>query len=217
MQTLKLIWNGLAVAAVLFMVWSVVQAFQNMSTPPSAPTTTVETQIIEAVRRVNKQIFIEHYAGVEVRHLDAPGGWAAFLRNLGVRQEFLVLIRGRVPAGIDLSQLRSEDIWVSSDGRRAQITLPSPQVFTEQVSLDLANSRVIENTDFCPGFICPRTNLESFFQAVDAEAKAALVQAAIEAGILSQAARDAEAYYTQLLNSLGIAEVRVIVRGYSGG
>jgi len=76
---------------------------------------------------------------------------------------------------------------------------------------------VIENTDFCPGFICPRTNLESFFQAVDAEAKAALVQAAIEAGILSQAARDAEAYYTQLLNSLGIAEVRVIVRGYSGG
>ena len=120
-------------------------------------------------------------------------------------------------AGIDLSQLRSEDIWVSSDGRRVQITLPPPQVFTEQVSLDLANSRVIENTDFCPGFICPRTNLESFSQAVDAEAKAALVQAAIEAGILSQAARDAEAYYTQLLNSLGIAEVRVIVRGYGGG
>lgn len=215
MRTLKLVWNGLAIAAVLFLVWSVVQAFQQASAPPTSVTTTVGPQLIEAVRRVNKQIFIEHYAGVEVRHLDAPAGWASFLRNLGVRQEFLVLIRGRVPAGIDLSQLRPEDIWVSSDGRRAQITLPPPQVFTDQVSLDLANSRIIENTDFCPGFICPQTSLESFFQSVDAEAKAALVQAAIEAGILSQTARDAEAYYTQLLNSLGIAEVRVIVRGYS--
>jgi len=212
---LKLVWNGLAIAAILFLVWSVYQAFQQISAPTTVTTTTVGPQIIEAVRRVNKQIFIEHYAGVEVRHLDAPDGWAAFLRNLGVRQEFLVLIRGRVPAGIDLSQLRDEDIWVSSDGRRVQVTLPPPEVFYEQVTLDLANSRIIENTDFCPGFICPQSSLESFFQSVDAEAKSALVEAAIEAGILAQAARDAEAYYTQLLNSLGIAEVRVIVRGYS--
>jgi hypothetical protein len=215
MRTLKLIWNGFAIAAVIFLIWSVIQAFQNPSAPQATSTTTVGPQIIEAVRRVNKQIFIEHYAGVEIRHLDAPGGWATFLRNLGVRQEFLVLIRGRVPAGIDLSQLRPEDVWVSSDGRRVQITLPPPQVFTDQVTLDLANSRIIENTDFCPGFICPRTELEQFFQSVDAEAKAALVEAAIESGILSQAARDAETYYTQFLNSLGIAEVRVIVRGYS--
>ncbi|WP_298816242.1 DUF4230 domain-containing protein [Chloroflexus sp.] len=215
MRWLKLVWNGLAIAAILFLVWSVYQAFQQISAPTTVTTTTVGPQIIEAVRRVNKQIFIEHYAGVEVRHLDAPDGWAAFLRNLGVRQEFLVLIRGRVPAGIDLSQLRDEDIWVSSDGRRVQVTLPPPEVFYEQVTLDLANSRIIENTDFCPGFICPQSSLESFFQSVDAEAKSALVEAAIEAGILAQAARDAEAYYTQLLNSLGIAEVRVIVRGYS--
>ncbi len=215
MRWLKLIWNGLAIAAILFLVWSIAQTFQQVSAPPISSTTTVGPQIIEAVRRVNKQIFIEHYAGVEVRHLDAPGGWAAFLYNLGVRQEFLVLIRGRVPAGIDLSQLRDEDIWVSRDGRRVQITLPPPVIFREQIALDLVNSRIIENTDFCPGFICPQSGIESFFQSVDAEAKAALAEAAIEAGILAQAARDAEVYYTQLLNSLGFAEVRVVVRGYS--
>jgi len=33
--------------------------------------------------------------------------------------------------------------------------------------------------------------------------------------LITQAAADAQTYYEQLLNALGIAEVRVIVRGYS--
>lgn len=173
--------------------------------------------IIEVVRRVNKQVFIEHYSGVEIRHVDAPKGWASWLGRAGIRQEFLMLVRGRVPAGIDLSQVDRDDIWVSVDGRRAQITLPAPQIFAENVALDLANSPIIESSDFCPGFICPGDRLSSFQAQLEPEVKRRLIAAAEEHGILAQAAADAEAYYEQLLNALGIAEVRVVVAGYTGG
>jgi len=213
--TLANLWNALALAAISFTLWSGYQLWQNAQAPTSADRVDVGLTIIEAVRHVNKQVFIEHYSSVEIRSIDAPEGWIAWLERAGVRQEYLMLVRGRVQAGFDLAQLGSDDVWVSADGHRAQITLPPPQVFADNVALDLANSRIIESSDFCPGFICPGDRLSNFQKEVEPEAKKRLIASAEEAGILSQAAADAEIYYEQLLNALGVAEVRVVIPGYT--
>lgn len=214
-NVLATLWNALALAAIGFTIWSGYQLWHSAGTPPSGDRVDVGLTIIEAVRHVNKQVFIEHYTGAEIRSVDVPEGWLKWLGEAGVRQEYLILVRGRVPAGFDLSKLSSDDIWVSSDGQRAQINLPAPQIFAENVALDLANSRILENANFCPGFICQDDRLSNFQQEVEPEAKQRLISAAEEAGILSQAAADAEVYYEQLLNGLGIAEVRVIIPGYT--
>jgi hypothetical protein len=44
-----------------------------------------------------------------------------------------------------------------------------------------------------------------------------MIAGAEVAGIRSQVAAQAEAYYEQLLNALGIAEIRVVVPGYTVG
>lgn len=206
------LWNALAILAIGFTAWTGYTTWQGPK-----DRTEVGPIIIEAVRHVNKQVFVEHYTSVEIRDIDVPEGWWSWLKNVGVHQEFLMLIRGNVPAGIDLSQLDEADIWVSPDGKRAQVTLPPPQVFTENVALDLENSRLLENSDYCPGFICPDDRLTRFKDRLAPEAEARLIAAAEEKGILRQAAADAEVYYEDLLNALGIAEVRVVIPGYTAG
>lgn len=215
LRTFTTLWNAIAIAAIGFTVWSGYQILQPPPLTPSVDRIDVEATIIEAVSHVNKQVFIEHYSGIEIRHIDAPEGWLAHFADRGLRQEFLMLVRGRVPAGIDLSQLSEDDIWVSADGKRAQLTLPAPKIFSENISVDLANSRIVESSDFCPGFICPDDRLANFQTIMEPEARKRLIRAAEEAGILKQAAADAERYYTQLLNGLGVAEVRVVVPGYT--
>jgi hypothetical protein len=209
------LWNAVALAAVVFAGWSGYQTWQNIQYPPSADHVDIGPVIIEQIKHVNKQVFIEHYDSIEVHNFDAPEGWLGLLKNIGVHQEFVMLIRGRVPAGIDITKMTPNDIWVSDDGTRAQITLPPPQIFAENVALDMENSSILQSTDYCPGFICPDDRLTNFQRQVEPEAKKRLIAAAEEKGILTQAATDAQAYYEQLLNALGIAEVRVIVRGYS--
>lgn len=215
LRILATLWNALALAAVGFTIYSGYQLWQTPPTAASADRVDVGATIIEAVAHVNKQVFIEHYSGVEIRNVDAPEGWLTWLGSAGIRQEYLMLVRGRVPAGFDLSALEPDDVWVSADGQRAQLTLPAPQIFTANVAVDLANSRIIESSDFCPGFICPGDRLSNFKDSLEPEARKRLIAAAEEAGILQQAAEDAEVYYTQLLNGLGVAEVRVVIPGYT--
>ncbi|OQY47179.1 MAG: hypothetical protein B6242_05630 [Anaerolineaceae bacterium 4572_78] len=133
---------------------------------------------------------------------------------LGIKQNIIVLIRGRVPAGFQLGNIDEDDIWVSSDGTRAQITLPPPVIFEENIAFDFENSRVLSTSDTCPNFICPTDTLAAYQELVLPAAREKLIVYARESGILDQAARDGEAYYTQLLKSLGFEEVRVIVEGY---
>lgn len=216
-HTFTTLWNSLVLVAVAFTIWSGYQFWHSVAEPKSVDRVDVSAKIIEVVRHVNKQIFVEHYSSAEIRNVDAPEGWLAWLGDVGVRQEFLMLVRGRVPAGIDLSQLGADDIWVSADGRRAQVTLPAPQIFTENISVDMAHTEIIQSSDYCPGFICPNDRLEAFKEHVEPEARKQLIAAAEEKGILTQTALDAAVYYEQLLNALGIAEVRVIVPGYTSG
>jgi hypothetical protein len=175
------------------------------------PTIIARSAILERIHHVNKQIFIEHYISVDVDYNEVPEGW---IKILGIKQEFVVMIRGRVPAGFDLQQLLSEDnIWISSDGRRAQLTLPPPMIFEENVAIDFENSYTLAEHDTCPGFIC-KDDLVAYQSEILPAGKKLLIEFALKSGILEQAARDGKVYYEQLLRTFGFEEVKVIVTGY---
>ncbi|NLF14662.1 MAG: DUF4230 domain-containing protein [Anaerolineaceae bacterium] len=211
--------NALAlVAVVLIASWLYNAVTDRLAPPEATPAGGPETvsdiasraAILERVQRVNKQVLVQHYNAVDVRYTEAPEG---FLGSLGVRQEFVMLIRGHVPAGLDLQQLSVDDLWISSDGRRVQLTLPPPEVFRDQVSIDFENSYILSQRDTCPGFIC-RDDLEAYQSEIMPTGRDLLVEYGLRNGILEQAARDGRSYYEQLLSALGFEEVRVIVTGY---
>ena len=150
---------------------------------------------------------------VDVYYSDTPKGWFEWLEKLGIKQDFVVLIRGRVPAGFDLSKLTERHVWTSSDGKRAQLTLPSPVVFEDNVSIDFENSRVLAQKDTCPSLIC-EDDLVAYQSEVLPAARDTLIEHAKRNGILEQAAKDGKAFYEQFLTSFGYEEVQVVIAGY---
>ena len=205
----RIIWNALSlVALVLAGLWGYNHFIENNT---GTETTTISTsEVLEAIKHVNKQIFIEHYNAVDVQHTEVPKSWISIL---GIKQEFIALVRGRVPAGFDLYQLTTGDIWISSNNERAQLTLNPPIIFEENVAIDFENCRILAQKDICPDFICSNS-LEAYQSQILPEGRDLLIEYARKNGILEQAAQDGKLYYEQLLKSLGFKEVRVIVKGY---
>jgi hypothetical protein len=116
--------------------------------------------------------------------------------------KLLLVAQGQVIAGVDLERIRPEDVRVS--GTSVFITLPAAEIFV--ATLDNDNTYVYDR----------ETAL--FGQQVDLEtlarqgAEAAILEAALEDGILDMAQDNAEGYVGQLMTSLGFEEV-VFVRG----
>lgn len=210
----RIIRNAITVVLLVLAMWWVYETFLNPPSPPPTEEITHGQPVLEAIKQVNKQLFVEHYNTVDVQYSEAPEGLLSFLGDLGVKQEFIVLLRGRVPAGIDLQELSEDDIWMSSDGKRVQLTLPPPMIFEDNVSIDLDNSRMLAQSDRCPGFICPETMLDAYEGKALPQGRDLLIEFALQSGILDQCATDGKAYYEQFLRSLGFEKVRVIVSGY---
>lgn len=210
LKILLIIFTAIIILLAGLITWWFYSNFINRQS--TAGTTTIINQgsVLESIRSVNKQIFIEHHNMVPIVYSEAPDGWIGLL---GLQQNMVVLIRGTVPAGFDLSELDERDIWISNDGKRAQITLPPPIIFEENVSIDFENSQILTQSDTCPSFLC-QDNLEAYQSEVLPNSKDMLIEFAHENGILNQAAHDGEAYYEQFLKSLGFEEIRVIVDGY---
>lgn len=166
-----------------------------------------------AIEHVNKQIFIQDNLVVDIEYTQVPEGWFEWLKELGIKQQFVVLVWGRVPAGFDLQQLDEEDIWVSQDGKSVQLTLPPPIIFKDNVSIDFDRTRVYSR-DTCPDLVC-RDSVKAYQERVMPVAVDRLIEASYQYGILDQAARDGKAYYEQSLKSMGFEQVRVIVTGYT--
>ena len=205
------VWLMLPFVVMLLGGWWIYQSLvvRNLSFD-TRTTVTTGASVVEAVKQVNKQIFIEHNQVVDIDYKQAPKNWLAYL---GVEQSFVLLLRGTVPAGIDASKIEIENVWISEDGSRVQLTLPSPQVFEENVSIDFERSRILAMTDTCPDLIC-ENDVVAYQNQLLPEGRLLLIDDAVEGGILDQVADDAKAYYEQLLKSLGFKEVRVVVTGY---
>lgn len=213
-RLLPLLGRAIIIAAVAVALWWVYSLLQRPAAPETATTIQTGPVVLEQIRRVNKQIFIEQYLTVDVRYEETPASWFDVYRQLGIKQGFVMLLRGTVPAGVDLKQMREDAIWVSADGRRVQLALPPPRIFEENLSIDRQNSILLAEQDNCPDFLCPESNLQTYWSTIEPEAVDKLQAAALEAGILDQAAEEAREYYENLLYKLGFDEVRVIVQGY---
>ncbi len=202
----------LVAAVLLTSVWLMSNTARDLFNLVTKTTSVSSQAIVESIKGVNKQIFIEHYNTVDIDYTEAPEGW---LRLLGIDQSFVLLLKGRVPAGFDLTQLRPEDVWVSSDGKRVQLVLPPPMIFVDNVNLDLENSRILAERDSCPDFLC-QNQLGVFKDQMVPEGRKLLMAASQQSGILDQVANDGKVYYEQFLKSLGFEEVRVLIRGEVG-
>lgn len=213
-QITKLFWNAVPlVSIILFIGWYFGWIELNTESSVAANTnvTIVNRRgVVEAIKNVNKQIFIEHYNMVDLEYSEMPQGWVGLL---GIKQDFIVLVRGRVPAGFALDQLNEESVWVSSDGKRIQLTLPPPIIFEENVTIDFEGSRIVAQADTCPNFIC-QDDLGTYQAQVLPAATDLLIEYAHENNILEQAAKDGKSYYEQFLRSFGFEEVQVIILGH---
>jgi len=117
--------------------------------------------------------------------------------------KILLVVHGQSIAGIDLSQLKPEDVRIDSNNQRSiHVNLPPSQVFV--TSLDNEHTRVFARST---GLLVPvDQNLESDTRA---KAQQQLQAAAMADGILDAARKNARATIATLLYSLGFQQVEV--------
>lgn len=118
--------------------------------------------------------------------------------------KLLLVVHGQSIAGIDLAQLKPEDVKIDGDNgsQGIRVTLPASQLF--MTTLDNDHTRVYARST---GLLVPADqNLESDTRA---KAQQQLQQAALSDGILDAARKNARATVTVLLYSLGFQRVDV--------
>ena len=113
-----------------------------------------------------------------------------------------LVVHGKSVAGIDLAQLKPEDVRIDADGHGIEVTLPPAQLFSTK--LDDQRTRVLVRST---GTLVPMS--QTLGPEIRARAQDQLQQAALGDGILDAARRNAHATVTALLYSLGFEQVDV--------
>jgi len=165
--------------------------------------TTFDTSVPAVVQR------IQHLSRLEtvVYSLDTiveGSKSSAVLPDLLAGDRILLVVHGQAIGGIDLSQLKPEDVRITENkgARSIRVTLPASQLFL--TSIDNQHTRVYARST---GLLVPvDQNLESETRA---KAEQQLQQAALADGILDAARKNARATVTTLLYSLGFQQVEV--------
>jgi len=128
----------------------------------------------------------------------------AVLPDVLAGDRILLVVHGQSIAGIDLSQLKPEDVQIAerNGSRSIRVSLPAPELFL--TTLDNQRTRVFARET---GLLVPADqNLESDTRA---KAEQQLQQAALADGILDAARKNGRATVTTLLYSLGFSNVEV--------
>jgi hypothetical protein len=124
-----------------------------------------------------------------------------------VRSEDAILLVAvaDVSAGVDLQQLKADDIVTDAPQKRVTITLPAPEVF----HAELDNSKTYVHTRRTGALANRKENLETRARQ---EAEHSLIEAALEAGLLTRASDNARRAVEGLVRGLGYSQVEVKVR-----
>lgn len=156
---------------------------------------------IQGIRSQAKLSTVEQTTVTEIYNENVPDGWLDGL--LGTKERLLMLTYGSVQAGFDLEKLDEDQLW--TDGKRVRLVLPAPEIISS--SIDFERTRIIyyENN-----LLLDDNNPNLQGEAL-AQAKDAIEQAALEAGILNQANDFGRLYFENFLYSLGFTEVEVVV------
>ena len=175
------------------------QANQSLSTQVSDllhPTPTILPDPVTIIHEVRTLARLEtiQYTVEKVITAEIGGGTFEFLN----KDRLLLVAHGTVLAGVDLSKLTPDDLWV--DQGVLNVRLPDAEVFI--ATLDNDKTYVYERDTSILRQSDP--NLETLArQAAEDEIK----KAALADGILDIAQQNAEIYLTRFFLSLGYADV----------
>jgi hypothetical protein len=125
---------------------------------------------------------------------------SAYLPDFLVGDKLLLVAHGEVIAGVDLGQLKPDDVSVSGDAVR--VRLPAAQVLTTRID----NSRTQIFSRATGLLVAADPKLESETRLA---AEQQITQAALSDGILDKAQQNARSSVTALLYGLGFRKVDV--------
>lgn len=175
------------------------------ATEEAAPTASVVLRptphFAAAVRELAEVATVEQTLGRVIDVSERQQSWGTL--GFTVEDKLLFVAHGQVRAGVDLAALRDEDVTVDADRQRVRVVLPPPKILITR--LDNQQSYVYARSQ---DWLAKRAeNLESRARQ---EAEGTLEQAAVEAGILGQARRNARTVVTTLIHQLGYPAVEVV-------
>lgn len=200
-MTRRSLWLAIAVAlllvsgAVAWLIWrDATRRVAALTTPREqvVPLATLVTQVRELSRLETASMRVVHVSTISQSYQLIPDAVAG--------DEITFFATGDVIAGVDLGQLRENDVRRDADGTLV-IRLPPPMVLVTR--LDNKESRVISRKTGL--FRRADTNLES---RVRQYAEGGIRGEAVRRGILPLAARNAEAKLAAFLHTLGARKVR---------
>ncbi len=192
-----------AVALAVFLRHATTGIMARVATAITGRTTTFDTSVpavVQKIQRLNRLETVVYSIDTVVEGSKS----SPVLPDLLAGDRILLVVHGQSIAGIDLSQLKPEDVRITNkDGAQSiHVTLPPSQLFL--TTLDNQHTRVYVRST---GLLVPADpNLETDTRA---KAEQQLQASALSDGILDTASKNARATVTTLLYSLGFNEVVV--------
>jgi hypothetical protein len=192
-----------AVALAVFLRHATTGVLARVATAITGRTTTFDTSVPAVVQRIQRLSRLETVV-YSIDTVVEGNKSSPVLPDLLAGDRLLLVVHGQSIAGIDLSQLRPEDIKIEdkNGSRSIHVTLPASQLFI--TTLDNQHTRVYARSTGL--FVPADQNLESDTRA---KAQQQLQQAALADGILDTARKNACATVTTLLYGLGFQQVDV--------
>jgi hypothetical protein len=192
-----------AVALAVFIRHATSGALARLSTAITGRTTTFDTSVpavVQKIQRLNRLETVVYSIDTVVEGSKS----SVVLPDLLAGDRILLVVHGQSIAGIDLAQLKPEDVRITDKdgGQSIHVTLPPSQLFL--TSIDNQHTRVYVRST---GLLVPADpNLETDTRA---KAEQQLQASALGDGILDTASKNARATITTLLYGLGFREVTV--------
>jgi hypothetical protein len=193
-----------AAALAVFLRHATNGVLARVATAITGRTVTYDTSVPAVVQRIQRLSRLETVVYSTDTVVEGSKS-SPVLPDLLAGDRILLVVHGQSIAGIDLAQLKPEDVRISekNGARSIRVTLPASQLFI--TTLDNQRTRVYARST---GLLVPvDQNLESDTRA---RAEKQLQQAALSDGILDTARKNARATVTTLLYSLGFNQVDVI-------
>jgi hypothetical protein len=192
-----------AVALAVFIRHATTGALARLSSAITGRTTTFDTSVpavVQKIQRLNRLETVVYSIDTVVEGSKS----SVVLPDLLAGDRILLVVHGQSIAGIDLAQLKPEDVRITDKdgGQSIHVTLPASQLFL--TSIDNQHTRVYVRST---GLLVPADpNLETDTRA---KAEQQLQASALADGILDTASKNARATITTLLYGLGFREVTV--------
>jgi hypothetical protein len=192
-----------AVALAVFIRHATTGILARVATAITGRATTFDTSVpavVQKIQRLNRLETVVYSIDTVVEGSRS----SPVLPDLLAGDRLLLVVHGQSIAGIDLAQLKPEDVRIETKdgGQSIHVTLPPSQLFI--TSIDNQHTRVYARST---GLLVPvDQNLESDTRA---KAEQQLQQSALADGILDTASKNARATVTTLLYGLGFHEVSV--------